>query len=107
MKIHGVIYFLVGIFVVGFSYYITDSKDIDLQKFILFVWIGYLFIAIGAFKIMARMIMKPKPKLAKENFSHNRRSNSPRGMKFCSKCGSAVRSFDNFCFKCGSRQFRR
>lgn len=129
MKLHGLVYLIVGAILVGFSYYTTSvNEKLDIQKFMLFVWIGYVFIGIGLIKILMEILSKPrKPKLAKENFYHNQpmhnQTNSTQQhahhvhgtegqqnqqfIKFCSQCGSAVRHFDNFCYKCGSRMFHK
>ena len=120
MKIHGFVYLIVGAFIVGFSYYVTNvNENLDLQKFMLFVWIGGIFVVIGLFKLIAGTLSRArKPKIAKENFPHHRpaqqhaqhaqqNQQSNQFIKFCSKCGSAVRHFDSFCYKCGSRMFHR
>lgn len=137
MKLHSIIYLIVGAILVGFSYYITSvNENLDVQKFLLFIWIGYVFIGIGVIKMIFKIMSRPKkPKLAKENFHHYNQSqhNNPTQqndisqqhkqqtqksqhssqqqsnqlIKFCSGCGSAVRHFDNFCYKCGSRMFHR
>ncbi|MBD3163757.1 hypothetical protein GF323_00995 [Candidatus Woesearchaeota archaeon] len=116
MKIHGIAYILVGAFIAGASYYIMHvNENIGMQKFMLFIWTGAAFIAVGLFKIL--FLRGKKPKLARENFPHHRpghpqhqqavQHQGSRLVKFCSKCGSAARHFDNFCFKCGSRMFHR
>jgi UDP-N-acetylmuramyl pentapeptide phosphotransferase/UDP-N-acetylglucosamine-1-phosphate transferase len=120
MKIHGSIYLIIGVFIAGFSYYVTSiNEKLDLQKFMLFVWVGVVFTIIGLFKIISNGLSKPKkPKIAKENFHHHQIQNNMQQqskvaapsnpmVKFCSNCGSAVRHFDNFCYKCGNRAFHR
>ena len=120
MKIHGLAYILIGAFLIGFSYFITNISDkIDVQKFMLFIWLGVAFILFGA----VRIFIGRKPKIAKENFPHHRpkhqvqhqhparnqqQAQHPNQLvKFCSGCGNAVRHFDNFCYRCGSRIFHR
>ena len=131
MKLNGIVYIVVGAILAGFSYYTTSvNEKLDTQKFLLFIWIGYVFIGIGVIKIISKILSRPKkPKLAKENFHHHKpvqqndsvqqnnalqqqtqhaeQQQTNQMIKFCSKCGSAVRHFDNFCYKCGSRMFHR
>lgn len=118
MKIHGIVYIIVGAFIAGFSYYVAwINEGIDLQKFMLFIWTGAIFAVVGLSKIIVRALSRPKkPKLAKENFPHHQslhQQTQPEQraeqsfIKFCSRCGSAVRHFDRFCYKCGSRVFHR
>ena len=123
MKLHGIVYIIAGAILVGFSYYTTAvNEKLELQKFTLFVWVGFAFIGVGLFKLILNSLSKPKkPKLAKENFQHNKptqqQTNVGQGqmhhaqpnqlIKFCSGCGSAVRHFDNFCYKCGGRMFHK
>ena len=125
MKLHGLVYIIVGVILVGFSYYATSvNESLDLQKFMLFVWIGYVFIGIGVLKIIYKILSKPKKaKLAKENFhqhkqvqqqsnmeqqsQHSKQQQPNQLIKFCSHCGSTMRHFDNFCYKCGSRMFHK
>ena len=117
MKIHGLVYIVVGAFLIVFSYYISSiNENIDVQKFMLFIWFGVVFVVVGLVKMIATALSQPK--IAKENFPHHQaksRQNVQSGnvqhqgslVKFCSKCGSAVRHFDNFCYKCGNRMFHR
>ncbi len=123
MKIHGIVYLIVGAFIVGASYYVTSmNESLELQKFMLFIWTGVLFAIIGLFKMIHAKLTKPKKaKVAKENFpqhpslqneknqhqSHHGQQQTNQLVKFCSGCGSAVRHFDNFCYKCGGRMFHR
>jgi len=110
MKIHGLVYLIVGSFIIGFSYYITSVNNIlDLQKFMLFVWVGVIFVIVGGVKLIVAAFSRGKPKIAKENFPHHHSThshNKPSHAKFCTQCGSALRQFDKFCYKCGNRIFK-
>ena len=120
MRIHGIVWIIVGVFLVGFSYFISGS-GVDIQKFSLFIWTGAVFIVIGFVKAVIWIKSKPaKAKTHKENYPHHRAKlnkednpvNQMHGqtnefIKFCSSCGNAVRHFDRFCYKCGSRVFHK
>jgi len=117
MRIHGIAYLFIGALIIGASYYMSNiDENSSLQKFTLFLWVSYVFIGIGVFKIIKDIIIR-EPKIAKENFAHNnhnqtanvsnRHQQESRGVKYCAGCGAVLRNFDRFCYKCGSRQFRK
>ena len=119
MKINGIIWFLVGVFMFGFSFFIA-GKGSDMQKLTLFIWTGVVFMIIGIIKTVLWVnAMSKKPKLAKENFQHHQPTHQQptqqhqhhqqptQFVKFCSNCNTALRHFDKFCMKCGSRMFRK
>ena len=113
MKIHGIVWIIVGGFILGASYF--TGLNTDIQKFTLFIWAGWAFVAWGVFKTVIWILKMPKKaKPAKENFPHHRHGHAEHEhqgnqnsqfIKFCSNCGNAVRHFDNFCYKCGNRMF--
>jgi ABC-type nickel/cobalt efflux system permease component RcnA len=132
MGINGVTYIAVGIFIAGFSYFITfTNQKISPRKFILFFITAGVFVGIGLFRIIANKIKENKEKNENkqsqphyqaqhpqhahhshptgQNASHNAgQHNAGQGgsVKYCTNCGSALRHFDRFCYKCGNRSFR-
>lgn len=99
VKINWSIYFLLGISVLIVSY------RIDSQKFMLFIWIAYLFMVIGTAKFITWFITR-----SKETTVEKRSVNSIvppihkyRTARFCPKCGNVLHSYENFCPMCGQR----
>ncbi|MBR9699133.1 zinc ribbon-containing protein [Candidatus Woesearchaeota archaeon] len=119
MRIPGSIFALVGAFLIGFSYYVgTVNESLDVQKFMLFIWVGAGFLLFGSFRMFSGM--RSKPKVAKENYSqkgqhhqhavhehHPPKQPHGKNVKYCSHCGAVMRHFDKFCHKCGGRSFHR
>jgi hypothetical protein len=125
-------YLIVGAFISGFSYYITTvNKSLTIQKFVLFIAVGVIFMLIGLFKLSVEAIRRnadkkelerDMPKVAPKQQVHhqtqhtdhlqhhaahnpaNQSTSQPmNAVKFCPNCGSVMRHFDTFCYKCGSR----
>ncbi|MDO8480698.1 MAG: hypothetical protein Q7S65_02660 [Nanoarchaeota archaeon] len=65
MKIHGLVYLIVGGFILGFSYFMTEIKHtVETEKFYLFYAFGALFCLIALGKFLVRVIAKMRePKL--------------------------------------------
>jgi len=102
-KIHGATYFIIGILVAVFSYYLDNKRGSD--SFILFFYIGVLFVIIGLIKLVALAIKKkdehPKPpRHQQQQKSHHQQvHHTPQ---FCQRCGAALRQTDHFCAMCGN-----
>jgi len=91
-KIPGIIYICVGIMFMVASY-ILDAKR-ETSKLTFFIFIGAFMVLMGLVK-WAISMLKKSPKKEK----------SSAKPVYCGVCGSALRSFDNFCNKCGNRIF--
>ena len=107
MRIHGLVFIIVGSVVSIYSY------AVDPRNLRLFVWFGLGMLIFGIFRLFIDHINKPKePKKHKHHNSHQhvqRHSNyrMPVVSKFCHGCGSAVHDFQNFCHMCGTQMMHK
>ena len=92
-KIHGLVYIATGLLVSVLSY------KLDYQKFIYFFYIGLIFVFIGAVKIIFGLIKRKTSRTGKQIKLHHQAQN----IKYCTKCGNALRLHDMFCGRCGNR----
>ena len=98
-KIHGIVYFIIGVFVTAASY------KINYDKLYFFFYIGLLFIIFGVAKIVIGFINKEEKKQIPLNkLNQNQLNKIPKQQyKRCQTCGNAARITDNFCSRCGAR----
>jgi len=98
-KIHGIVYFIIGVFVAIASYII------NYDKLYFFFYIGLLFIIFGVAKIVIGFINKEEKKQIPLNkLNQNQFRQVPKQQyKRCPTCGNAARIADNFCSRCGTR----
>jgi hypothetical protein len=65
MNIHGIIYLIIGGFLIGFSYFVTSlNENLQIDKFMLFILVGYVFVVIGVIKLLKNYIINRKIKAA-------------------------------------------
>jgi hypothetical protein len=106
MKIPGIVYILVGGFVLWFSNYTAATSDVKIAQFQLFIWLGYAFMILGALKVIWGLITKPRKKKVPHKVYHGSHHPSAAA-KFCNKCGSEIHQFAHFCHNCGERIFHK
>lgn len=99
-KIHGLIYIIVGLFISILSWKLTY------QKFILFFYIGLIFVLVGAIKIILNFLKnKSQNKLqsAHQKMPYQLQQKHLQAQKFrrCHKCGNIMKLNDRFCSRCG------
>lgn len=59
MAINGIIYLIVGAFLTSFSYYVTTvNKNMSIEKFLIFIAVGIIFIIVGLFKLAAAALRR-------------------------------------------------
>lgn len=107
VRIHGLVYVLIGIFMSGYSRFIQSKADAPVLK--VFFWLGIVFIVVGVFRLVLRYLFKDKKDsdslknklndVKKDNFSDNN-SNS-KEIVSCSRCMTKHYSNSNFCHMCG------
>lgn len=113
VKIHGIFYIILSVGILFFSY------NLDPKKFSIFIWMGYLFFAVGVAKLVIGFINKKKESRfdRKEvnifqqqrhmGSTHQRKAavNSYRQqeVRYCFGCGSRLRGHENFCSMCGQK----
>jgi hypothetical protein len=104
VKIHGIVYLVLGAGIILASY------RIDAQGLKLFIWAGYLFLAIGVFKLVFLFISRKKESgfEKKQVQMQMQRPVSQRMQqgRFCPRCGLNLKGYENFCARCGL-QLRR
>ena len=97
VKIHGLVYILIGIFV-AIASYLIDRNDLSV-----FLYVGMFFIAFGVAKIVIQFIMgqkeQQKPQAAQRANIH------PQNFKKCQRCGNISRLTDRFCARCGNKLY--
>ena len=100
VKIHGIIYILIGIFISIVSYLI------DAQDLYIFYYGGMFFIAFGVAKIVLRFIAggKEGQKDAKIN-QQKMQAHPVQSYKKCRRCGNVARLTDRFCPRCGTKMY--
>lgn len=117
VKIHGLVYIAIGIFISVFSY------KTNYDKLIFFFYLGFVFIFVGIVKIIIFLIRKSSeeqkvpehhkeiPKHHQANVHHqpglhhqqSSQTHRPHQYKYCSNCRNVVRITDKFCNRCGAR----
>ena len=94
MKIHGIAYMAVGVFVTGFCFLVTNAEN--RMKFLLFIFFGILLMIVGIVKIVLTYLGEKdlKPSIATTS------SHSHHWVR-CPGCGAGLRAHDQFCPSCG------
>ena len=113
VKIHGIVYIILSVGILFFSY------KLDPQKFRIFIWIGYVFFAVGIGKLVFWFINKGKEGSGgrKEVKTHHHQANRGNihpqrpaqgnihghqgAVRYCFGCGSRLIGHENFCSVCG------
>jgi membrane protease subunit (stomatin/prohibitin family) len=110
MKIHPIVYIIIGFAVAIISY------NVDYTKLILFFWVGIIFIMVGLVKFLFRFLQRElkETKTQKKTYQHiknqenqsqkvhyNQHLNSTE--IFCHNCGAKLNSKFNFCPGCGTK----
>jgi len=115
-KIPGVVFLVMGLVMVIASSYINKVQDSNSLSF--FIWIGYLFLAYGAAKVLIDFVLSRdkmerklserlpeeanKPSIRRE---YKKKFNNMYGyIGYCPKCGTPMRRINIFCHRCGMRQ---
>jgi len=105
-KIHGLVYILIGLFVV------IASWKIDYNDMILFFYVGWIFVLVGIVKLFLMFGKKEETKSV-HHAQHNRSSghiqhsknkqhqNQLQNYKRCPRCHNVLRIHDRFCNRCG------
>ena len=97
VKIHWSFYLILGAGVLWASY------KIDPQKFKLFIWLGYVFLAVGVAKLGIWFIRREK-ETSFERKDVGRSVYQPqqrRATRYCRRCGDNLQGDENFCPGCG------
>ena len=92
-KINGLVYIAVGLFVSIMSY------KLNYQKLIFFFYIGLLFVFVGVVKLIFGLIKRNvnKKESAQQKTQHQAK------IKYCHRCGNAMRLDARFCTRCRAR----
>ena len=92
VKIHGLVYVIVGLFVSIFSY------QLNYEKLVFFFYIGLIFVVVGIAKIIFGLIGHRK----NEASAAHHKAQHQQQVKYCSKCGNVLKLHDRFCSRCGA-----
>ena len=100
-KIHGLIYVLIGLFIV------LASWKINYNDLILFFYLGWVFVLVG----IVKMLFSFGKNKGVKNLQHKSLAQPQHSMqhqqkhhyKRCHRCGNVMRLHDIFCNKCGLR----
>ena len=95
-KLHGLVYIAVGLFVS------IASWRIDYERFVFFFFIGWVFVSVGAIKIIFSLIKKRNARKESASFKAHTASQNLI-TKYCSQCGSQLKHNVKFCTHCGNR----
>lgn len=99
VKIHGIIYILLGIFV-AIASYLIDRNDLSV-----FVYVGMFFIAFGVAKIVLNFITGQKEEQKSGQTMQRKPNIHPQNFKKCHRCGNVSRLTDRFCARCGNKMY--
>ena len=78
-----ILWLILGLLVTGVSWYLGD-------KFVLFFYVGVVFLAIALFKTILYFIMRESPEDKQYRY-------------VCKRCKKTVSKNDKFCGSCGNR----
>lgn len=95
-KIHGIAYLIIGIMILGLSYYIGQTKE----GFKIFIYAGLLMIIIGIIKLA---IQRARSKKETKPSHHAATHKSAYRPLYCTRCGAVINPTDKFCYNCGNR----
>jgi uncharacterized paraquat-inducible protein A len=102
VKIHGIVYIIMGIFVSIASY------RINYDNLLIFFYLGFFFIALGAAKIVLGFIFRKNKEekntisMARQNYPNPAQRHQ---YKRCHKCSNITRLTDRFCSRCGTKMY--
>ena len=94
VKIHGIAYILIGIFISTASYMINRNN------LYIFFYGGMFFIAYGVAKIILKFITRQKEQQKSQSMQKTHQS-----YKKCHRCGNIAKLTDRFCSKCGTKMY--
>ena len=100
MKIHPIVYIIVGLAVVFFTRYVESRSEDAGMTF--FLYVGFLFLAIGLFKLIILFLFKEKKAnvIKQEN---NHKAVAKKKIISCQTCGVKHYSNSNYCHMCGTK----
>jgi len=96
-KIHWLIYVIVGLFVS------IASWRIYYNRFIIFFYIGLIFILIGIAKLIFSLMETKEKKETAHKPQDKAHAHQAQQFKYCTRCGAQLRIHNNFCSRCGAR----
>jgi len=105
MKISSPAYLIIGLIISGISWLIEFKSG---KSMMLFFYIGLLFIVVGVFKIVIKLILpkespEQKPTVQSVLTQQQQQQNKPFSIKACHRCKVRVNPSNNFCYQCGTR----
>ena len=95
VKIHGIAYILIGIFIS------TASYMINRENLYIFFYAGMFFIVYGVAKIVLGFIIGQKEQ--QKTVQH--KAQTHQNYKKCHRCGNVARLTDRFCSRCGTKMY--
>ncbi len=101
-KIPGTLWLIFGLAISIFSQIVKSKQDGNTAAMQLFFYIGLLFIVIGIFKIVIKLVLNPK----KENYIDTNiptESNEKFKIILCPKCKAKNYASFNYCRNCGTK----
>jgi len=108
-KIPGWLWLIAGIGVAVLSKVISARDASNAAAMTLFFYVGLLFIAVGIFKILIKVILSNKKnkiivnKRSKKISSEKNNKGNRYEVIYCSNCGSKNYAFFNYCQNCGKK----
>lgn len=96
MRIHGIVYIVVGLFIA------ILSRMIDSTKLILFIFVGIVMALFGIWRLW-RESSKPQTPNSAYTARHTRVT-QPLSVKYCIQCGFQLPAHAQFCQRCRARQ---
>ena len=101
VEIHGAVYLVVGLILAIGS--IIVNIQTESYKFMLFLLAGAGLVVWGIIKLIG-----PKKKVNQSTTQQQQQFNPQQQfVKYCSRCGTALQGFQQFCHTCGSKMFHR
>ncbi len=89
MKIHALVWLMLGILLSGASWYLGED-------FVLFFYAGLVIIALGVFKIILSYVFSEK-----ETIIEKKKAGQEEHYSKCRHCKTMVRKIDYYCSMCG------
>lgn len=112
MKIHGLVYVVLGVLMALYARFI--GSQVDSGAMVLFFWVGVGFLVFGVFRLILGYVFKDKEKVSrrespalnnlkkqKEDFMRKQTINSSGEIVSCGRCGTRHYKNSNFCHMCG------
>ena len=104
MRIHGIVYVLLGAFISGTSFFLFKGN----QQLMFYIVAGAL-VSFGVVKLIIDRVREPKyeqmPRQKQE--ISKRQQETPyqpnQQYRYCHNCGTIINYSQNFCHKCGAR----